>query len=71
MAADHRAGERRGDQLGVEVVDVRIRRADLPSPISQAVFERMRTERQQEAAQVRAEGEEIGTQRSARPRTAT
>lgn len=47
-----------GTQLGVEVVDVRIRRADLPAANSQAVFERMRTERQQEAAQIRAEGDE-------------
>lgn len=41
---------------GIEIVDVRIRRADLPDANSQAVFERMKTERAQEAAQYRAEG---------------
>ena len=41
---------------GVAVVDVRIRRADLPEQNSQAVYERMKTERQREAAELRAEG---------------
>lgn len=45
-------------EIGVEVVDVRIRRADLPSQISESVFARMRTLWQTQAAQVRAEGEE-------------
>src|SRR6185503_19631424 len=38
---------------GISVVDVRIRRADLPEQNSQAVYQRMQTERQQEAAQYR------------------
>lgn len=42
--------------LGVEVVDVRIRRADLPPETSQAIFSRMVSERQREAAEARAEG---------------
>ena len=42
--------------FGISVVDVRIRRADLPEQNSQAVYQRMQTERQQEAAQYRAEG---------------
>ena len=42
--------------LGVEVVDVRIRRADLPQETSQAIFSRMVSERQREAAEARAEG---------------
>jgi membrane protease subunit HflC len=42
--------------LGVSIVDVRIRRADLPEQNSQAVYQRMQTERQQEAAQIRAQG---------------
>jgi membrane protease subunit HflC len=42
--------------LGVEVVDVRIRRADLPPETSQAIFNRMVSERQREAAEARAEG---------------
>ena len=42
--------------FGIDVVDVRIRRADLPEQNSQAVYQRMQTERQQEAAQFRAQG---------------
>src|SRR5665213_1505109 len=41
---------------GISVVDVRIRRADLPEQNSQAVYQRMQTERQREAAEFRAEG---------------
>jgi membrane protease subunit HflC len=46
------------DQLGVEVVDVRIKRADLPQANSQSVFNRMKTDREREAGQLRAEGDE-------------
>jgi membrane protease subunit HflC len=42
--------------FGIDVVDVRIRRADLPEQNSQAVYERMKTERQREAAEFRAQG---------------
>jgi membrane protease subunit HflC len=45
-----------GQPLGLEVVDVRIKRADLPEQNSKSVFERMRAERQREAAEFRAEG---------------
>jgi modulator of FtsH protease HflC len=41
---------------GIEVVDVRIKRADLPAENSDAIFQRMKTERQREAAQFRGEG---------------
>ena len=44
--------------LGVEIVDVRIRRADLPEANSQAIYRRMQTERQREAAEFRAQGSE-------------
>jgi modulator of FtsH protease HflC len=44
--------------LGIEIVDVRIKRADLPPENSEAVFRRMRAERQKEAAEIRAEGDE-------------
>jgi membrane protease subunit HflC len=44
--------------FGIEVVDVRIRRADLPEANSQAIFSRMQTARQEEAAEIRAQGEE-------------
>jgi membrane protease subunit HflC len=42
--------------FGIQVVDVRIRRADLPEQNSQAVYARMQTERQREAAELRAQG---------------
>jgi membrane protease subunit HflC len=45
-------------ELGIEVIDVRILRADLPEQIANRVFDRMRSERQQEAAGIRAEGGE-------------
>jgi membrane protease subunit HflC len=44
--------------LGINVVDVRIKRADLPEANSLAIYRRMQTERQREAAEIRAEGEE-------------
>ena len=44
--------------FGLEVVDVRIRRVDLPIANSRAIFRRMETARQQEAAQFRAQGSE-------------
>jgi membrane protease subunit HflC len=44
--------------LGISVVDVRIKRADLPEANSLAIYRRMQTERQREAAEIRAEGEE-------------
>ncbi len=50
--------DREARSLGVEVVDVKIRRADLPEANSQAIYERMQTERQQEATQIRALGEQ-------------
>jgi membrane protease subunit HflC len=43
--------------LGITVVDVRIKRVDLPEPNMQAIYRRMQTERQREAAEFRAEGE--------------
>ena len=48
--------DREADGYGIEVVDVRIRRADLPEQNSQAVYQRMQTERQREAAEFRAQG---------------
>src|SRR5213080_3750473 len=48
---DHEA-----DGYGISVTDVRIRRADLPEQNSQAVYQRMQTERQREAAEFRAQG---------------
>jgi membrane protease subunit HflC len=48
--------DREAAAFGIEVVDVRIRRADLPEQNSQAVYQRMQTERQREAAEFRAQG---------------
>ena len=50
----------RGDaeELGIEVLDVRIKRADLPPENKANVFERMRAERARQAKEYRAEGEE-------------
>ena len=45
--------------FGIEVVDVRIGRTDLPPDISDNVYDRMRSEREREANQLRAEGEEL------------
>jgi len=47
---------REAHEFGIHVVDVRIRRADLPEQNSEAVYKRMQTERQREAAEFRAEG---------------
>ena len=47
------------NDLGINIIDVRIKRADLPDANSQAIYRRMQTERQQEAAEFRAKGQEI------------
>lgn len=47
-------------RLGIEIVDVRIKRADFPDTISQAIFRRMQTEREREAKEQRATGFELG-----------
>jgi len=50
--------DRAAAAFGIEVRDVRIKRADLPPENERAVFERMRAERQREAKRYRSEGEE-------------
>jgi modulator of FtsH protease HflC len=50
--------DRDAEPYGISVVDARIRRADLPEQNSQAVYQRMQTERQREAAEWRAQGVE-------------
>jgi membrane protease subunit HflC len=49
---------RQSANFGVDVIDVRIRRADLPAENSQAVYRRMQTERDREAKEYRAQGDE-------------
>jgi len=48
--------------FGIEMVDVRIRRADLPEQAAQAIYARMRSEREREAREARAQGFERGQQ---------
>ncbi len=43
---------------GIDIIDVRIRRADLPDDVSERVFQRMEATREQEAEEIRAEGDE-------------
>jgi len=45
-----------GEEFGLQVIDVRMKRADLPEQNSKAVYDRMRAERQREAAEFRATG---------------
>ena len=49
---------RQAQNLGVEIIDLRLTRVDLPAANSQAVYQRMQTERQREAADLRANGQQ-------------
>lgn len=72
IAELHREVNAAAKPLGIDVIDVRIRRADLPDETSQAVYARMRTEREREAAEFRAQGFERAQQiRSTADREAT
>ena len=53
--------DRDAQPFGIHIVDVRIRRVDLPEQNSLAVYKRMQTERQREAAEFRAEGQQKAT----------
>ncbi|KMO17428.1 protease modulator HflC [Methylobacterium platani] len=50
---------RQAKNLGIEIVDLRLTRVDLPAANSQAVYQRMRTEREREAADLRANGNQV------------
>lgn len=64
--------DREAAGIGVELVDVKIRRADLPAENSAAIYQRMQTERQREATEIRAQGEEAARRiRAGADRTAT
>lgn len=56
------ASSERALDFGIEVVDVRFKRADLPEEVEESVFDRMRAERAREANRYRAEGEEQGAE---------
>ena len=47
------------EELGVEIVDVRVKRIDLPNEVSDSVYDRMNTERDIEAKEHRAQGQEL------------
>ena len=48
------------EKFGIEIIDVRIKRADLPQANSEAIYRRMQTEREREAKEFRAKGAEMG-----------
>jgi membrane protease subunit HflC len=58
--------DRESAAFGITVIDVRIRRADLPAENSQAVFERMKSERKREATDFRAQGSQRASEIRAR-----
>jgi len=53
-------------KFGIDVVDVRIRRADLPSANAEAIYQRMQSEREREAREFRAQGAEVAQRIRAR-----
>jgi membrane protease subunit HflC len=58
--------DREAQAFGITVVDVRIRRADLPAENSQAVYDRMKSERKREATEFRAQGSQRALEIKAR-----
>ena len=58
--------DREAAAFGITVIDVRIRRADLPSENSQAVYDRMKSERKREATEFRAQGSQRAQEIKAR-----
>lgn len=54
------SSQEKAAEYGINVLDVRTKRADLPQEVEQSVFERMRAERERESSLIRAEGEEQG-----------
>lgn len=45
--------------IGIEIIDVRVKRIDLPDKVSESVYSRMRTEREREARELRSKGKEL------------
>ena len=46
-------------ELGIEVLDVRVKKIELPTEVNESVYNRMRTERERLAQELRAQGTEI------------
>ena len=59
MALIQEGVNREAENFGIKIVDVRIKRADLPQANSDAIFRRMQTEREREAKEFRAKGAEM------------
>ena len=59
MATIQNDVNREAQNFGINIVDVRIKRADLPQANSEAIFKRMQTEREREAKEFRAQGAEM------------
>ncbi|WP_428034358.1 protease modulator HflC [Amphritea sp.] len=47
------------EELGIELIDIRVKKIDLPQEVSASVYERMRTEREREARELRSRGKEL------------
>lgn len=47
------------EELGIEMIDIRVKKIDLPQEVSASVYERMRTEREREARELRSRGKEL------------
>jgi membrane protease subunit HflC len=58
MAVLSEQASARSRDLGMEIIDVRIKRVDFPEQLSEAIYSRMRTEREQAAKEIRAQGAE-------------
>ena len=62
MASIQEGVNREAENFGIKIVDVRIKRADLPQANSDAIFKRMQTEREREAKEFRAKGAEMAAE---------
>ena len=49
-------------ELGIEVIDLRVKKIDLPTEVSESVYNRMRTERERLARELRAQGNEVAAE---------
>jgi membrane protease subunit HflC len=58
MEKVHKQCDAKARDYGIEVIDVRIKRADLPAEVARSVYQRMQAERQRKAKKYRSEGEE-------------
>jgi membrane protease subunit HflC len=59
IALTNELNETTASDIGIEVIDVRVKRIDLPDDVRSSVYERMITERNREAQELRSRGEEL------------